>query len=179
MSNLLTPRLTLEPLSVAHADLLYDGLRDPALYEFIPVDPPATLQDKRDHYARILRGPRDNPVELWRNWAAKITATGNYIGLIETSLFPGDHAHLAYFIFAKAQRTGYAKEACTAVLKHIAAAHGIKHVVTEMDTRNTASWRLVESLGFVRTGEKKDADFFKGSTSHEYCYRLDLTALAK
>ena len=179
MALLVTSRLTLEPLTAAHADVLYDGLRDPALYEFIPGDPPATLQEKRDHFARILRGPRDNPVELWRNWAVKVTATGGYIGLIETSLFPGDHAHLAYFIFTGAQRTGYAKEACVAVLRHIAATYAIKQVVAEMDTRNTASWRLVESLGFTRTGEKKDADFFKGATSHEYHYRLDPTALAE
>ena len=179
MTLLATARLTLEPLTVAHADLLYAGLCDPALYVYIPGDPPATLQEKREHFARILRGPRDNPVELWRNWAVKVAATGDYIGLIETSVFPGDHAHLAYFIFSNAQRTGFAKEACAAVLKHIAGAYSIKQVVTEMDTRNTASWRLAESLGFSRTGEKRDADFFKGSASHEYHYRLDLSALAE
>lgn len=179
MTVLLTSRLTLEPLTVAHADVLFDGLCDPALYTFIPGDPPATLQDKRDHFARILRGPRGDPSELWRNWAVKITATGDYIGLVETSVHPGDRAHLAYFIFRTAQRTGFAKEACRAVLAHLAAVYEVKQVVTEMDTRNTASWRLVEALGFTRTGEKRDADFFKGATSHEYAYRLDLAARAE
>jgi [ribosomal protein S5]-alanine N-acetyltransferase len=174
-----TARLILEPLTVDHADLLFDGLSDPALYEFIPPEPPRSLEEKRAHFARILRGPRDDPDELWRNWAVKITATGRYAGMIETSLFPGDRAHLAYFIFASVQRQGFAKEACEAVLEHLAAAYSVKTVVAEMDTRNAASWRLVEALGFTRVMEKRDADFFKGAASHEYHYRLDLTALAE
>lgn len=179
MSTLNTPRLTLEPLTLAHADLLFAGLSDPALYTFIPGDPPASVEAKREHYARILRGPRDNPHELWLNWAMRVSATGEYVGYVETSVVPGDHIYLAYFVFANAQRQGYAREACHAALRHLIAEHDIKTVVTEMDQRNEASWRLVESLGFVRTGEKRDADFFKGATSHEYRYELDATALAQ
>jgi [ribosomal protein S5]-alanine N-acetyltransferase len=174
-----TARLTLEPLTVDHADLLYEGLRDPALYTFIPADPPASLEEKRAHFARIMRGPRDNPNELWRNWAVKITASGHYAGMIETSVFPGDYAYLAYFIFSDAQRNAYAKEACQTVLPHVAREYGVKTIVAEMDTRNTASWRLMESLGFTRVSEKRDADFFKGATSHEYRYHLDLSAPTK
>ncbi|MDX2219987.1 MAG: GNAT family N-acetyltransferase [Burkholderiales bacterium] len=174
MSPLVSPRLTLEPLTVAHADLLFPGLSDPALYTFIPADPPSSLEEKREHFARILRGPRDNDEELWLNWAVRVTATDEYVGYIETSTFPGDYSYLAYFIFAGAQRNGYAREACEHVIRHLEQAHRIRLVVAEMDTRNVASWRLVESLGFARVGEKRDADFFKGETSHEYRYELRL-----
>ncbi|MBL8518334.1 MAG: GNAT family N-acetyltransferase [Betaproteobacteria bacterium] len=172
-----TPRLSLEQLTLSHADLLFPGLSDPALYTFIPADPPSSLDEKREHFARILRGPRDNDEELWLNWAARVSATGEYIGYIETSTFPGDYAHLAYFIFAGAQRKGYAREACEHVIRHVERAHRIRLVVAEMDTRNVASWRLAESLGFARVGEKRDADFFKGETSHEYRYELNVTRL--
>ncbi|HYO94278.1 MAG TPA: GNAT family protein [Polyangiaceae bacterium] len=38
--------------------------------------------------------------------------------------------------------------------------------------RNLASIKLAEKLGFSRMGLKRDADYFKGSTSHEYRYEL-------
>jgi len=171
---LTTPRLTLEPLRIDHADLLFPGLSDPALYTFIPRDPPASADALRDRYTRILRGPQDSPDERWLNWAARVTATGEYIGYIETSTLPGDYAYMAYFIFARAQRKGYAREACEHVIHHLAHEHRIRSVVAEMDTRNEASWRLVESMGFARIAEKRDADFFKGATSHEYRYELRL-----
>lgn len=174
-----TIRLTLEPLSVDHADSLITGLSNPALYTFVPGNPPASLETLRERYARIQRGPQDNPGELWLNWAAREAATGQYIGFIETTTLPHDHAYLAYFIFADAQRKGYAREACDAIIRHLVHEHRIQSVVAEMDTRNAASQKLVESLGFRRVAEKRDADFFKGASSHEYRYELDAAMLSK
>ena len=170
--QLATERLILEPLEVTHAAKLYAGLADPTLYRFVPEDP-LSLVDLTEKYQRILRGPRDNNIELWRNWAVRLCGGNNeYIGMIETSVFPNDNAYLAYFIFASHHRQGYAHEACATVLKHVRETYNIKRVVAEMDVRNIASWRLVESLGFIRTGNKPNADFFKGESSDEYLYEL-------
>jgi [ribosomal protein S5]-alanine N-acetyltransferase len=166
-----TERLILEPLEVAHAEKLYAGLSDAALYKFVPEDP-LSLQELTERYERILRGPRDNNIELWRNWAVRLRDSKDYIGMIETSIFPSDYAYLAYFMLASHHRQGYANEACAGVLKHVCETYSIKRVVAEMDVRNTASWRLVASLGFIRTGNKLDADFFKGESSDEYLYEL-------
>ncbi len=166
-----TERLILEPLAVAHAEKLYAGLNNTTLYKFIPNDP-LSLAELVEKYHRILRGPRDNNIELWRNWAVRLQDNSDYIGMIETSVFPSDYAYLAYFMFASHHRQGYAHEACAAVLAHVRETYGIKRVVAEMDVRNVASWRLVESLGFVRTGNKLNADFFKGESSDEYLYKL-------
>lgn len=180
--RLQTERLILEPLEIAHAAKLCVGLSEAALYKFVPEDP-HSLAELTERYERILHGPRDNKIELWRNWAVRLRGVGNvgdvshagygdYIGMIETSVFPNDYAYLAYFMFAPHQRQGYAREACAAALKHVRETYAIKRVVAEMDVRNTASWRLVESLGFVRTGNKLNADFFKGESSDEYLYEL-------
>ncbi len=75
-------------------------------------------------------------------------------------------------MFHSHRRQGYAHEACVAVLKHVRETYATKRVVAEMDVRNVASWKLVESLGFVRTGNKLNADFFKGESSDEYLYEL-------
>lgn len=169
--QLATERLILEPLEIAHAVKLYAGLSEATLYKFVPEDP-LTLQELTERYERIVRGPRDNNIELWRNWAVRLQDSGDYIGMIETSIFPNDYAYLAYFVFASRHRQGYAHEACSAVLAHVRETYAVERVVAEMDVRNTASWRLVESLGFVRTGSKLNADFFKGESSDEYFYEL-------
>jgi [ribosomal protein S5]-alanine N-acetyltransferase len=166
-----TERLILEPQEVAHAEKLYAGLADYTLYLFVPADP-LSLTELTERYQRILRGPRDNNIELWRNWAVRLQDSDDYIGMIETSIFPSDYAYLAYFMFAPHHRQGYAHEACAAVFKHARETYNIKRVVAEMDMRNTASWRLVESLGFIRTSSKLNADFFKGESSDEYLYEL-------
>jgi [ribosomal protein S5]-alanine N-acetyltransferase len=170
-----TERLILEPLQVAHAEKLYAGLSYATLYKFILNDP-LSLAELTEKYHRILRGPRDNNIELWRNWAVCLQDSSDYIGMIETSIFPSDYAYLAYFMFASHYRQGYAHEACAAVLKHVRKTYNIKRVVAEMDVRNTASWRLVESLGFIRTGNKLNADFFKGESSDEYFYELTFSS---
>lgn len=169
--QLQTERLILEPLEVAHAEKLYAGLSDATLCKFIPNDP-LSLAELTEKYRRILRGPRDNNIELWRNWAVHLQDSDDYIGIIETSVFPSDYAYLAYFMLAPHHRQGYAHEACAAVLQHVRKIYNIKRIVAEMDMRNIASWRLVESLGFIRTSSKLNADFFNGESSDEYLYEL-------
>jgi RimJ/RimL family protein N-acetyltransferase len=44
-----------------------------------------------------------------------------------------------------------------------------------VDTRNVASWMLLESLGFHRAATIKNADEFKGSVSREHEYELAST----
>ncbi len=90
-----TDRLILEPLEIAHAKKLYAGLSDATLYKFSPNDP-LSLDDLTERYHRILHGPRNNNIELWRNWAVRLQdGDSEYIGMIETSIFPNDYVYLA------------------------------------------------------------------------------------
>lgn len=168
--QLSSQRLILEPLAIPHAEKLHQGLSDLALYKFVPNDP-LSLDALAERYGRILCGNRGDNIALWRNWAVRL-AGGEYIGIVETSVYPGDYAYLAYFMFAPHQRQGFAHEACAIVLAHVHQTYAVKRVVAEMDVRNAASWRLVESLGFMRTGIRLNADFFKGESSDEYHYEL-------
>jgi hypothetical protein len=58
------------------------------------------------------------------------------------------------------------------MLDTVFARYDVQCAVAEMDTRNEASIRLAESLGFRRVNTVFDAASFKGSTSHEHVYRL-------
>ena len=69
-------------------------------------------------------------------------------------------------------KQGYAREGCQRILDLLFEDYQIHLIVAEIDTRNVASIALIESLGFQRVATKLNADFLKGSTSHEYRYEL-------
>lgn len=60
---------------------------------------------------------------------------------------------------------GYAKESCDALIKK-AFSEGIHRIFAECDPCNSCSWRLLESLGFVREAHfKQNVFFWKDSNS--------------
>jgi ribosomal-protein-alanine N-acetyltransferase len=162
----------LEPLREQHADFLFEGLREPALYQFIPQEPPVDNDQLKERFMRLSRGPEPYGNELWLNWAVKQKFSSHYVGLIEATVDQNQGAHLAYFIFIKFWQGGYGSEACLAVINHLRERRGCKRVFAEVDTRNQGSIALLEKLGFGRVAFNAEADTFKGTVSDEYVYEL-------
>lgn len=54
---------------------------------------------------------------------------------------------------------GFAREACTAMIQH-AFAGGTHRIFAECDVQNVSSWKLLESLGFERSGHLKQNVYF-------------------
>ena len=167
-----TQRMRLEPLLPQHAALLYLPLQDPRLYSFIPVDPPISIVALETRYIKLLDRKSPTANELWLNWALRTKETSQYIGLLEATIFSDATAKLAYMIFPDYWHQGYGREGCKEVLNYLFQNYQIEKVITEIDTRNTRSLRLVETLGFHKARYFKDADFFKGTSSDEYHYEL-------
>jgi RimJ/RimL family protein N-acetyltransferase len=142
--------MLLEPLVVSHAQTLYPLLQDARLYTYIPEDPPASVEALATRYRRLEARRSPDGQEIWLNWAARLTATNDYVGTFQATTEPDQIALLAYMVFPQWQGRGYAREGCTEVLEYLAREHGVRLVVAEIDTRNRASFRLVESLGFAR-----------------------------
>jgi L-amino acid N-acyltransferase YncA len=67
--------------------------------------------------------------------------------------------------FSPSQRQGYAKEALGALLPALREVYGIGRFHAEIDTRNIASIRLVESLGFECVRRIDHADEFKAPSA--------------
>ncbi|WP_322013211.1 GNAT family protein [Paraburkholderia sp. J12] len=171
-SILPTRRLHLEPLTEDHAAKMFDGRQDPVAYRHIPENPPGSLEELTARYRRLE--PRRSPdgEEAWLNWAL-IDPNGEPHGYLQATVqLASKEAWIAYFVFPSSQRRGYASEALYALLPALRDAYGIQRFNAEIDTRNVASIRLVESLGFVLVEHVKNADEFKGSTSDEFHYAL-------
>jgi RimJ/RimL family protein N-acetyltransferase len=170
--TLYSARLGLEPVRVEHAARLFTLLQDQRLYTYIPDDPPASLDALQDRYRRWERRASSDGREIWLNWAARLRATGAWIGTFQATIPDNYHALLAYLVFLPYQRQGFAREGCQRVIDYLGSGCGVKVVAAEIDSRNTASIALVESLGFRLVATTYGADTFKGAVSDECRFEL-------
>jgi RimJ/RimL family protein N-acetyltransferase len=170
-----TARLRLEPLRVEHARELFPIYQDPRIFRFIPHDPPVSLE-ALEARCRVLEGrvSKDGR-EVWLNWAVRLEETQRVLGRIEATVREEATAGLAYELSPLFWGAGYATEACSRVLDLLFEAYAVDEVDALVDTRNESSIRLLERLGFTRTGRRDRADFFKGGFSDEFEYRLLVT----
>ena len=169
---LLTERLRLEPLQPVHASEMFELLSDPGLYQFLPTDPPPTLDALAARYERLARGTSAKGDELWLNWIVRSQADEECVGRVEVTLRRDGSAYFAYEIGAAFQRRGFATEACRRVIQALFDDYEVAKIVAEVDTRNVASIALLERLGFQRGPLRPQADFFKGAPSDEFTYTL-------
>lgn len=169
-----TARLTLEPIVATHAPRLFPSLSDERLYTYLPEDPPTSVAALTERYGRWSGRRSPDGREVWLNWALRLRTKAEYVGVVQATARADGSALLAYVLFTAFQRKGYAREACSRVLEHLATDYGIRLAIAEIDTRNQRSIALVESLGFVRTATTRAADYFNGASSDEYRYELSL-----
>lgn len=167
--HLASARLALEPLVAGHADALFAILSDPALYAFVPGDPPASVASLRARYLRLEARRSPDGRERWLNWAVRLV-DGPYVGRVEATVQHDWRASIAYFVGTDFARRGYGAEAVAAVVHYLVDALRVRGVEARIDTRNVASQRLVEHVGLRRTRVERNADHFKGSSSDEFVY---------
>jgi [ribosomal protein S5]-alanine N-acetyltransferase len=166
-----TTRLFLEPLCENHAELLFPALSDLNIYKFIPEDP-LELEALRERYRglQIRCSPKGD--ELWLNWALRIKGSETYLGYVQATLREDQTSDFAYVLGSAFWKQGYASEACQRVLELLFESYSMTQMTARVDTRNQASCRLIERLGFTRVALHSNVDFFKGCSSDEYEYCL-------
>ena len=167
-----TARLAFEPLAPAHAAEAAPFLADARLWRHIPRTPP-DADDVARRFAVVSVVERPNG-DRWLNWLVRRRADGQAVGLVETTVSPQHRAYLAYFVFVPFQRQGFAREACAAAIAYLRDECGVVQVDAEIDTRNEASQRVLDALGFTRDDARHPADPIGGAPAWDYRYRLVL-----
>jgi len=81
-------------------------------------------------------------------------------------------ASLGYCFAQTAWGNGYATEAARAVLRWTYQTLDLNRVQSEVDTRNIASARVLEKLGFVREGTLRQDCIVNGDVSDTWVYGL-------
>jgi RimJ/RimL family protein N-acetyltransferase len=174
-----TLRLDLEPLTEAHADELWLPLADPRLYTHIPQDPPASLPALRERFAMLSARRSPQGDQLWLNWVMRERSDGQARGRLQATVGVDATAWIAYEVFPPFWGAGFALEGCRRMIEWSIDELGVPRLAAEVDSLNGASLRLLDRLGFQRTGWRAAADQFKGRVSDEWTLRLDATAFVR
>jgi [ribosomal protein S5]-alanine N-acetyltransferase len=147
-----TPRLSLEPLMGAHADILFDALCDKRIYRWIDSGGPKDLHELRSKWLRNETRLSPDGSEAWLNWAIRLEDTGAYIGKLDAELDrPNNVCNVGFVFFPVYWGSGYATE-CLLAVKDLFIAAGVKFMRATVASPNIASARVLEKAGFMRGG---------------------------
>ncbi len=171
--HLYTARLYLAPQLPEHAAVMMQVLGDARVHTFVPSEPPKDKASLQERFARLSTRMSPSSQEYWRNWV--VFYGKEAIGTVQATVVPDERrADVAYMFHSHFWGFGYAVEAVQRMLEHLSDDLEIDQFGANIDTRNRASPKLVERLGFVQTAKIEGADIFKGSVSDEYRYELDI-----
>lgn len=168
-----TDRLTLRPFTRGDVDAVYAYRRreDVARYLFdVALSREECALAVQQRIGQVaLEGDGDKII-----LAVDLTQTGSVVGEVSLILRSADarQAEVGWIFDPEYQGQGYATEAATAILDLVFGAGDIHRVAARCDTRNDASWRLMERLGMRREAHFREHALFKGEWDEEYIYAM-------
>lgn len=145
MSEIRTARLTLRRARIEDLEAIHGVLGNPQATRYWSTPPHATLEHSRDW----LRSMIDAPADLSDDYVVEYE--GRVIGKAGCWRLP----EIGYILHPDYWRRGLAREALEAVIPKIFSNFPVEALTADVDPRNLASLRLLESLGFVETGRAK------------------------
>lgn len=167
--TLQTARLRLRPFGEADADDLFALHSDAHVLRYWDSPP------WRDHAraARFLATCR-RLAEEGTGARLAVEREGAFLGWCGLSSWNPDYrsAALGYCFGEAAWGHGYATEAARELLRWSFGALDLNRVQAETDTRNLASARVLEKLGFVREGTLREDCVVDGDVSDSWVYGL-------
>ena len=166
-------RLVMEVRKGHHADELYDLFCEKDLYHYMGRDIPPSKEWLRTGMTNTEPLISSDGKEIWLGWVAKDKETLRAVGLFEMTIIK-DEALIAYTVFKPYWGNGYAVEGSEAMIDFVKSNYEIKRFVIEMDTRNRASTKVAEKLGFEFVKVVNNVTFIKGFVSHEFQFEKRL-----
>ncbi|MEO5685844.1 MAG: GNAT family N-acetyltransferase [Burkholderiaceae bacterium] len=167
---LCTARLHLEPLDGCHAAPLFDGMRDPAIYEWISLLPSPDLAHLQARWARVAQRSLAGADVLDFGWAVQRVADGAWIGKMDAEVTAlGVATNVGYAFIPAYWGQGHATEAVIALSGHLRR-HGVTRQHATVTVGNEASCRVLERAGFVRVRVLAGNDTLRGVPVDDYEY---------
>ena len=169
--TLATARLRLRPFDDADADALF-ALHSSAYVLRYWDAPPWSERVRAERFIAACREMEEEGTGT--RLAVDRTSDGAFIGWCGLTRWNPDHrsASMGYVLDAAAWGHGYATEAARALLHWAFDRLDLNRVQAEADTRNAASARVLEKLGFVREGTLREDCVVNGEVSDSWVYGL-------
>ncbi len=157
-----TPRLLLQPLMGSHADAAFGPMQDDAIYEWISMNKPRTMDSLRANWTRLESRLSTEGSDAWPVWAVIRRSDGVLIGEVDAVV---DDAlvcsNLGYYLFPDFWGQGFASEAVKAVADYLVN-QGIHRLVASVTVGNHASAQVLKKAGFVFNAILPDNDTLRG-----------------
>jgi len=151
--GLTSPRMTLEPLRVEHADEAVTAWSDVSLYQFTG-GAPATERQLRARYSRQVVGHSPDGTQGWLNWMLRRHDNGEIIGTVQATVTRTAtgrmNAELAWVIATNHQRQHLAGEAAATVIAWLHQV-GIDDLTAHIHTDHLVSAGVAHHLGLRPT----------------------------
>lgn len=169
--TLVTARLRLRPFAGQDADDLF-ALHSSARVLRYWDSPPWTSRDRAERFIAACRQMAEDGTGA--RLAIDRASDGTFIGWCSLSRWNPTYrsAALGYCLDDAAWGHGYATEAAGAVLQWAFDTLDLNRVQAETDTRNLASARVLEKLGFLREGTLREDCIVDGEVSDSHVYGL-------
>jgi RimJ/RimL family protein N-acetyltransferase len=166
-----TARLRLRPFTDADADALFTLHSNAHVLRYWD-SPPWTEPARAARFVEKCR--RLSEEGSGARVAVDRAADGTFIGWCGLTQWNPDHrsASLGYCLDDTAWGHGYATEAARALLQWGFDTLDLNRVQAEADTRNAASARVLEKLGFVLEGTLREDCVVDGDVSDSWVYGL-------
>lgn len=129
---------------------LFEYLSDAEVIKYEPYKPMSLMEAREELDKRIA-----NKEMI----AVVLKTTNKLIGNLYLGKREFESLEIGYVFNKQYWGQGYARESCDALIKK-AFSEGIHRIFAECDPCNSASWRLLESLGFVREAHFQQNVFF-------------------
>lgn len=165
-----TPRLRIESLRASHAAPLFPVLADERIYRYIPESAYASAAKLTERFAFLERGAPAGEKSVWLNWALQRLDTSAYIGTLQATVQDFSHAYIGYVLGPPEWGKGYATEACGWLVDELQRRFTLAEIRATVDVRNRGSMRVLERLGFRRTGTERAE--IRGKATLDYRYAL-------
>jgi RimJ/RimL family protein N-acetyltransferase len=166
-----TDRLRLRPVADTDADALYALHSSESVLRYWDAPP---WRD-RDRATRFIAGCRQMADEgTGARLMIEHVSDASFLGWCSVSRWNPDYrsAALGYCLAEAAWGHGYATEAARALLQWAFEALDLNRVQAETDTRNRASARVLEKLGFMHEGTLREDCVVNGDVSDSWVYGL-------
>jgi RimJ/RimL family protein N-acetyltransferase len=169
--TLSTDRLLLRPFADTDADALWRLHSNARVLRYWD-SPPWTDPARAERFLAVCREMADEGTGV--RLAIDRQADGVFLGWITLSRWNPTHhaASLGYCFDEPAWGHGYATEAARAVLGWAFDTLDLNRVQAEADTRNVASARVLQKLGFVREGTLREDCVVDGEVSDSWVFGL-------
>lgn len=147
-----TERLILRRYTENDLQDLYEYLSNPRVVQYEPYKP-MNIEETKSNLAWRISTEEMVAVELKSNH--------KMIGNVYMGKRDFESLEIGYVFHEDYWGKGYAKESCMALIS-LAFSEEIHRIFAECDPQNSASWRLLETLGFEREAHlKKNVYFWK------------------